>query len=290
VTVSREKNHGTSLGELAKAKPSLATASSSPKVSIIVPVYRNAETLHELYHRLCRVLETRELSFEIIFVDDACPANSLAILRELARSDCRVAVLVLERNVGQHRAVLAALAHSRGEWTVVMDADLQDPPEAIPSLLSERWDGVAAVFAGRRGRYESFFRLLTSRVFKGLLHVLCDVPPDAGLFVAMNRTMVERLLMLNGPRPFVVAMIGCTGLPLTSIPVRRARRPNGSSAYSFWGRLESGWRAVAWVLFWRCRAVLRTPDRNAYAIPVKARLGARFAPTGDGFKERRTRI
>lgn len=219
-----------------------------PEISIVVPVYRNAETLDELYRRLRHVLEDRRLSYEILFVDDACPGGSLAVLEELARRDPQVAVLALERNVGQHRAVLAGLAHARGKWVAVMDGDLQDPPEAIPALLARGQAGFAAVFAGRRGRYESPFRLLTSRLFKGLLYLLCGVPADAGLFVVMNRQMVERLLAFGARQPFVVAMIGCSGLPLTSIPVARAQRPSGSSTYSFWGRSKTGFLAIAWVL------------------------------------------
>jgi glycosyltransferase involved in cell wall biosynthesis len=235
-----------------------------------VPVYRNAEMLHELYRRLLRVLEAWQLSFEVLFVDDACPAGSLTVLKGLAQRDPRVAVLALKRNVGQHRAVLAGLAHVRGEWTVVMDADLQDPPEAIPYLLAKGQEGFAAVFAGRRGRYESAFRLFTSRLFKRLLHLLCGVPADACLFVALNRPMVERLLTLGGPHPFIVAMIGCTRLPLTSIPVVRARRPSGSSAYSFWGRLRNSWRAVAWVLAWKWHAVRRVSNYGMDEPPTKA--------------------
>src|SRR5215211_7438544 len=82
-----------------------------PEVSVVVPVYRSVETLRELHRRLCRTLEAQMLSFEVLFVDDACPVGSFTVLDELARRDSRVAVLALERNVGQHRAVLAGLAH-----------------------------------------------------------------------------------------------------------------------------------------------------------------------------------
>jgi glycosyltransferase involved in cell wall biosynthesis len=262
--------------ESVEAQMSTVTVSQTPEVSIVLPVYRNVETLHELYRRLCNALDTQPLSYELLFVDDACPEGSIAVLEELARLDRRVGVLALERNVGQHRAVLAGLAYARGQWIVVMDADLQDPPEVIPDLLDKLQEGRAAVFAGRRGRYESTFRLFTSRLFKGLLRLLCGVPIEAGLFVALNRPMVERLLALGGPHPFVVAMIGCTGLSMASIPVMRDQRARGQSAYSFWGRLQSGWRAVAWVLSWRWRAVCRISPCNISEAPVKAYIGSRF--------------
>lgn len=244
-----------------------------------MPVYRNAETLVELARRLHAVFDAERLSFELLFVNDVCPAGSLAILEALARNDPAIAVLALERNVGQHQAVLVGLAHARGEWVVIMDADLQDQPEAIPLLLAKGRDGFAAVFAGRRGRYESRLRLLTSRLFKRLLHMLCGVPADAGLFVALHRRMVDRLLMMAGARPWVTAMIGCTGLPLVSVPVVRDQRREGSSAYSSWKRVQSGRRALAWVLRWKWRA-LRGLRPDAFIPPaVKAYVGERFAPS-----------
>ncbi len=222
-----------------------------------MPVYRNADTLVELHDRLRAAL--RGARVELIFVDDACPTGSEAVLRKLAAHP-GTRVLTLERNVGQHRAVLAGLAHARGAWTVVMDADLQDPPEAVPLLLARAAVGdVDAVFAGRRGTYESPLRLFTSRLFKRTLHALCGVPPDAGIFAAVSKPAVERVLAMRGPAPFVVAMIGCAGLPMASIPVERAPRSSGSSAYSARGRVKSAWRAFVWVLVWRLRTSTRTP-------------------------------
>jgi len=260
-------------------KESADVASQVVGVSIVVPVYRNAETLQELHGRICKVFDTLQLSFEVLFVDDACPGGSLTVLESLAKSDSRVAVLVLERNAGQHRAVLAGLAHARGKWTVVMDADLQDPPEAIPDLLTKGQEGFAAVFAGRRGQYESPLRLFTSRLFKSLLHLLCGVPADAGIFVAVNRPMLERLPVLNGPNPSFVAMIGCAGLPVTSIPVKRSQRRGGSSAYSFRGRLKSAWQAIIWVLVWKWHVLRSISNDDVRTPPVKAYIGARFALT-----------
>ncbi len=228
----------------------------APRVSVVVPVYRNAATLDELYERLLPALGAAG-PFELVFVDDACSGGSQPALGRLAARDARVRVIRLERNVGQHRAILAGLEQVRGAWTVVMDADLQDPPEAVPQLLERASRGdVAAVFAGRRGRYESVPRLVTSRLFKRLLHLLCGVPADAGLFVALDRSLVNRLLAMNGSEPFVVAMIGCTGLPMASIPVARARRPGGRSAYTVPARTRSAWRAVVWVVSWKTRAFL----------------------------------
>jgi len=256
-----------------------------PEVSVVVPVYRNADTLSALYQRVRQALETQGLTYEVVFVDDACPAGSLAVLQGLAGNDPHVAVLALASNMGQHRAVLAGLGHAHGERVVVLDADLQDPPEAIPELLSKLQEGFGAVFAGRRGHYESDVRLLTSRLFKWLLYKASGVPADAGLFVAMNRAMVERLLAYDTPRPFLVAQMGFTGLPLASIPVVRAQRSGGGSAYTFWARLMIGVRALFWSISYRRRMSRQEFGSRAHQVPVKAYIGARFSnPDDAGWK------
>ncbi len=226
--------------------------SQKPRVSIIIPVYKNAETVSILRDRLAAVFD-RSCSYELLFVNDACPENSLQVLRKLEVSDERIRVLDLNENVGQHQAVLTALSRAQGKRIIIMDADLQDPPEAIPAMLQKLEEGFAVVFAGRRGLYESSRRLLTSRIFKYLLHLLCAVPKDAGMFMVMNSRMKDRLLACRWPaKPFVVAMVGCMRLPVISIPVIRSRRPGGGSAYNFVGRLRSGCRAVVGVIKYKC--------------------------------------
>ena len=248
---------------------------ASPELSVVIPVYRNAATVARLHARLRAVLVPLR-SFEILFVDDGCPQGSLAALSHLAEQDPQVGVLTLSRNRGQHRAILAGLAHARGEWVVVMDADLQDPPEAIPELLEAAASGARAVFAGRRGSYESAGRLATSRMFKRVLHWSCGVPADAGAFVMLHRSLVQRLLALGGPCPFLVAMIGSTGLPAVSVPVARGPRDGGVSAYSGWDRLMSALGALTWLALWRLRLI--RPDQSySWTAPVSSRLGARFA-------------
>jgi polyisoprenyl-phosphate glycosyltransferase len=239
-----------------------------PEISIVIPVYRNAGTLVELYHRLCHSLK-RQQSFEVLFVDDSCPEGSLAIMKRLSLQDPRVIAVALERNVGQHRAVLIGLSLARGKRVVVMDADLQDPPEEIPRLLEQMNDGFAAVFAGRRGRYESPGRLFTSRLFKRILHLLCDVPADAGIFVAMDQPLVDRLVQMNPSMPFLVAMIGCSEMRTTSVPVMRAPRTVGSSAITPWKRLKSGLLAVLWVLLWRGRMRHLATGKKGVKVPFR---------------------
>jgi polyisoprenyl-phosphate glycosyltransferase len=211
---------------------------SQPTISIVLPVYRNRNTLSQLEDRLREVLKREAICYEILFVNDCCPENSLDPLIELSKRDEHVGVLALSRNVGQNRAVVTGLHYTRGEFVVIMDADLQDPPEAITELLAKIREGYAAVFAGRRGHYESSFRLLTSRIFKHLLHFLTSIPADAGLFVILNRQMVKQVLSFQEAEPYVIANIGSAGLPLTSISVDRSPRCDGQSSYSSFKRMK----------------------------------------------------
>ena len=225
-------------------------------VSVVVPVYRNAATLRELHARLGEVLPELDRR-ELIFVNDGCDDGSGAVLSDLAKADQTVVVVELEANRGQHSAVLAGLERSRGEWTIVLDADLQDPPEAIPALIAAAAPETDAVFAGRRGGYESWPRLVTGRAYRRLLHLVSGTPVDAGAYVALSRRMVARLLEMRelapARPPALVAMIGCTGLQTVSLPVERARRPVGSSAYSTARRARSGLQALGWAIAWKLR-------------------------------------
>jgi glycosyltransferase involved in cell wall biosynthesis len=220
-------------------------------VSVVVPVYHNAETLGDLHARVATALKEAKLTHELILVDDACTAGSARVIDDLARSDEKVRAVHLAKNSGQHRALLAGLRIAQGRWAVFMDADLQDPPEAIPTLIEEGERGNPVVFAGRRGRYESRSRMLSAKVYRTLLHFVSGLPRDAGAFIAINRETIDRLLALRGPAPFIPTMIWCTGMPLTSIPIERSLRPRGASSYSSFRRLGSARRAFAWILWKR---------------------------------------
>ena len=220
-------------------------------VALVTPVYRNAGTLGELSRRVAAAMGDRPWTLR--FVIDASPDDSLAVAHGLAAADHRLSVTALPRNVGQNRALLAGLAASdagAGAW-VCLDADLQDPPEAVPALLDRLAAGdVGVVFAGRRGAYESRSRLLTGALHRTAMARLTGVPPDAGAFLAMDRPSRDRLLAL-GP-PGIVAGVGAARIPCASVPVVRAARPAGRSAWTATARLRQSGRTLAWA--WRARA------------------------------------
>ena len=187
----------------------------------------------------------------MIFVDDACPAGSGAVLDQLARQDARVRVIRHERNQGQRLAVWHGLEAARGEIVITMDADLQDPPEAIPLLLGElRATGAGAVFAGRRGAYQGRLRMATSRLYRRVLQAATGIPGDAGAYVAMTREALDRILPIPMASPYLPALLASTGLPVRSVPVEREVRPAGKSAYSEWARLRLAYHGLsaAWKL------------------------------------------
>ena len=231
-----------------------AAMTPRPDVSVVLPVYRNRDALETLYGRLIGALDGLPGSFELLFVNDACPDGSLFVLQRLAGRDARVRVIALESRSGQMAALRAGISAARGRSIVTMDADLQDPPEAIPRLLAaldaEDW---AAVYAGRRGRYESSRRLVSSWIFKHAISLMTGMPGDAGSFVAMRRDVAERVLAFPNAVPYLTAAVAWAGRRVTSIPVERAPRHDGSSSYSVSMRFGMAIGALAQAIGWRIR-------------------------------------
>ncbi|MEO8369345.1 MAG: glycosyltransferase family 2 protein [Candidatus Solibacter sp.] len=216
-------------------------------VSVVLPVYRNAESLAELHTRLSLALAAED--FELIFVDDACPAGSAAILNRLELQDPRVRVITHARNQGQRLALWHGLQAARGQIAITMDADLQDPPEAIPQLLAAlRATGTGAVYAARRGAYQGRSRMATSRAYRAVLQALTGIPGDAGAYLAITRKALDAILPIETPSPYLQALLASTRLPFHGVPVQRAIRPAGQSAYSEWARLRLAMRSLfdAW--------------------------------------------
>lgn len=224
--------------------PDRTERDTRPEVSVVVPVYRTGWALPELARRVRGTLDGAGLSYELLVVDDASPDDALDAARGLAALDPRVRVLALERNLGQHRAVLHGFAAARGRWVVALDGDLQDPPEAIPRLLDLARRGHDAVFATRTGRYQSRARMWTSRGFKELIHRLFGIPRGAGLYLLLRHELAARVVAAADDRPSVVVLAGLEATDPTGTPVERAERARGSSAYSSWGRLVAAWNAL----------------------------------------------
>lgn len=222
-------------------------------ISVVLPVYRNAESLVELSRRLLRALEPEGTALELIFVNDACPAGSADVLAGLASAEPRVRVITNGRNQGQRLAVWRGLVSAHGHLIVTMDADLQDRPEDVPLLVREIHDGhFDAVFAARRGEHPDRSRQLSSRIFKRLRSVLTGVPADAGTFLAMTREARDRISHFETASPCLPVLLAAAGLRLGSVAVTRDPRPAGKSAYSHWMRVRLAWKDLR--AAWKVRA------------------------------------
>lgn len=218
------------------------------RVAVVVPVYGNAATLEPLAERLAAALTDR--TWRLRLVVDASPDDSSAVAGALAAADPRIAVTDLRVNGGQHAALARGLADEDGAdaW-VCLDADLQDPPEAVPLLLDRLSAGdVGAVFAGRRGAYESAARRLTGTLHRRVAAWLTGLPPDAGAFFAMDARVRAAVLtaMTAEDAPSVVLSVARAGLPVASRPVQRDLRPSGRSAWTSAARVRQSARSLVW--------------------------------------------
>ncbi|NEK84729.1 glycosyltransferase [Blastococcus saxobsidens] len=218
------------------------------RVAVVVPVYRNADTLRPLAERLAGALEGRDWRLRLVI--DASPDDSAAVAGELAAGDARIAVTGLTVNAGQHAAIAEGLAaEAAADVWVCLDADLQDPPEAVPLLLDRLARGdVGAVFAGRRGAYESLSRRLTGTVHRRLAARLTGLPADAGAFFAMDAAVRDAVVaaVTEEGAPSVVLGVARAGVPVVSLPVERDQRPTGSSAWTGRARLRQSARSLYW--------------------------------------------
>jgi dolichol-phosphate mannosyltransferase len=205
---------------------------SPPTLSIVTPVYGCAGCLEDLVERCLRAFDGRE-HLEILLVDDGSPDGAWARIESLARRHPQVRGLKLSRNFGQHAAIYAGLEHARGAHVAVMDCDLQDAPEAIPSLLRRAREGVDIVHAQRTGRRDPPLKRLSSWVFYGVLGWLTGVPQDHRVanFGVYSRRVVELLLRMPESDRCFPLMVRWTGLPSASLPVAHAARGAGRSAY-----------------------------------------------------------
>lgn len=206
------------------------------RYSIVVPVYNEEANLPELYRRVCAVFNRLDGAAELILVDDGSRDRSLALLRQLHQQDSRVCYLSFARNFGHQVAVTAGLNFARGQAVIVMDADLQDPPELIPELAAQWQQGYQVVYAQRSQRQrESWFKRLTAYWFYRILKRLADVeiPTDTGDFCLMDRRVVDLLNAMPERNRYIRGLRAWVGFRQTAVRFERAPRHAGSVKYTF---------------------------------------------------------
>ena len=214
-----------------------ADHSTDVDLSVVVPVYRGAPFLHELHRRLVATLQPLVARFEIVLVEDGGPDESWSIIEDLARQDVRVRGVALSRNFGQHHAITAGLRHARGQWIVVMDGDLQDPPEEIAKLWAKAQEGHDCVLARRARRDDASSKRLSSWLFYRVFNYLADLNYQYDGTVA-NFSMISRRVAdtINGMGEavrFYGGFLTWTGFAKAHVDVTHVRRRGGESGYTF---------------------------------------------------------
>jgi dolichol-phosphate mannosyltransferase len=207
-----------------------------PKYSFIVPIYNEEEVIPELYSRITTIVEQLDGSSELIFINDGSRDRSLSMLQALQQKDQRICYLSLGRNFGHQIAVTAGLAFARGQVCIILDADLQDPPELIPDMIKLWNQGYQVVYAQRlQRRQESLFKRLTAYVFYRVLKSLADVdiPTDTGDFCLMDRQVVDVLNKMPERNRYIRGLRSWVGFKQIAIPFDRNPRFAGDVKYTF---------------------------------------------------------
>jgi dolichol-phosphate mannosyltransferase len=205
-----------------------------PTISIIAPVYNEAETLPALYPRIREVMENSGETWELVLVDDGSKDGSTKLIRELGEQDERVRPVIFARNFGHQLAVTAGLDYSRGDAVVIIDADLQDPPEVILDMVTKWREGFEVVYGVRTDREgESWFKLATASLFYRIIYRITDVdiPLDTGDFRLMDRKVVNVMNQMRERHRFLRGMSSWIGFEQTGVEYRRAARFAGETKY-----------------------------------------------------------
>ena len=206
-------------------------------ISVLVPVYNEAEVLGEFHKQLVAVLSETGYGYEILYVDDGSTDSSLELLASIRADDRAVAVIELSRNFGKEVALSAGLDHARGDAVVLIDADLQDPPELINRFLEEWGQGYDVVYGSRVAREgEPWLKRVTAAGFYRLLNMVSDVeiPENAGDFRLLSRRAVDALVSLPERHRYMKGLYAWIGFPQKSVPFVRQPRFAGESHWSYW--------------------------------------------------------
>ncbi len=210
---------------------------SRPTLAVVVPAYNEAAVLAQFHTRLTLVFETLAADACVLYVDDGSRDATWAVIERLVRTDARVAGLKLARNFGKEAALTAGLDQADADVVVVIDADLQDPPELIPDFLAKWHEGYDVVYGQRLARDgETWFKRATAAAFYRVMGRLSTtpIPPDTGDFRLLSRRAVDALGGLRERQRFMKGIFAWIGFPQVALPYRRDPRHAGSSKFNYW--------------------------------------------------------
>ncbi len=218
-----------------------------PVYSIVAPVFNEEQTLPHFYKRIITVMEQVAEPFELLLINDGSRDASLQIMQNLHEHDPRVRVVDFSRNFGHQVAISAGLDYARGDAVIILDADLQDPPEVIPELIAHWKDGAEVVYAQRSKRLgESSFKLLTARLFYRLVERITsiDIPRDTGDFRLLDRHVVEALVKMREQHRFMRGLSAWVGFRQEAVSYERQERFAGTTKYPLYKMIRFSLDAI----------------------------------------------
>jgi polyisoprenyl-phosphate glycosyltransferase len=206
-------------------------------ISVIVPAFNEEDVIEKCLTRLAEVLKTLDEDYEILIVDDGSTDSTCKIVNTFRETNPRVALLELSRNFRKEVALTAGLDHARGDAVIVIDADLQDPPELIHAFVEEWRNGYDIVYGMRTNREgETWLKLFTARWFYRVLNAVSDVPipTDTGDFRLMSRRAVVALISLRETHRYMKGLYAWIGFPQKAVPYSRHARHAGNTKWNYW--------------------------------------------------------
>ncbi len=220
---------------------------SAPDISVVVPVFNEEKVLNEFHSRLGKALSAMKLSAEILYVNDGSRDGSEKTLADLKKSDPRVRTLSFTRNFGHQIAVKAGLDHAAGGAVVIIDADLQDPPEMIADLWAKHREGYDVVYAVRVQRDgETLFKKATASLYYWMLRSISsvDIPRNTGDFRLISRNVADVLKGIREKNPYLRGLIAWTGFKSVGVPMKRDPRFAGKTKYSLKKMVHLAWSGI----------------------------------------------
>src|SRR3989338_4778416 len=218
-----------------------------PFISIVAPVYNEEHCLQEFWRRLGAVIESQKFEAEVIFIDDGSKDSSLSLLQALRQKHPSIKILEFSRNFGHQVAVKEGIDHAKGDLVIIMDTDMQDPPEVISDLLAkwkEGYDVVYAIRASRQG--ENLFKKWTAQLYYRLIRKIAhlDIPLDAGDFRLITRRVAEAVRAIKEKHPYIRGLISWVGFKQAGVPVHREARFAGETKYSLGRMFQLAWSGI----------------------------------------------
>jgi len=220
----------------------------APLISIVAPIFNESGNIHELYRRTKAVMDSIGATWEMILVNDGSTDDSQLHMEEVYELDKKhIRVVTFARNFGHQMAVTAGMDYASGQAIVLIDADLQDPPELIPQMLDKWREGYEVVYAVRARREgESWFKLATASLFYRILYRITDVriPLDTGDFRLMDRRVVEAVQSMHEQHRFLRGMVSWVGFRQVGVEYERSKRFSGATQYPLRKMLRFAWDGI----------------------------------------------